>query len=70
MDTILKMNGSTKSAREETGGVFSGHQIYSRLEDKSAMTWSLFLRHMKVLASDQLNCLTVVQYGIGLMICR
>lgn len=65
MATILTMNGNTKTARVEHGGIFSGHQIYARLEDKSTMTWSLFLRHLKVLASEQLNCLTVVKRGIG-----
>ena len=54
------MVGMTRSASEETSGVFSGQQVYSRLEDKSSITWSLFLRHMKVLCSEQLDCLTVV----------
>ena len=70
MATILSMNGMTKSARVEKGGVFSGHQIYARLEDKSAMTLSLFLRHLKVLSSDQLSCLTVVNRGIEDMMNR
>ncbi|KAK8796418.1 hypothetical protein WA588_000553 [Blastocystis sp. NMH] len=60
METIFGMVGMTRSASEETSGVFSGQQVYSRLEDKSSITWSLFLRHLKVLCSEQLNCLTVV----------
>ena len=60
METIFGMVGMTRSASEETSGIFSGQQVYSRLEDKSSITWSLFLRHLKVLCSEQLNCLTVV----------
>ena len=66
METIFGMVGMTRSASEETSGVFSGQQVYSRLEDKSSITWSLFLRHLKVLCSGQLNCLTVVGVWRGL----
>ena len=58
MSAIFNKYGYARTAHSNAVTVFSGRDVYTTLSDKT--TWSIFLKHMAVLSSDRIRCLSVV----------
>lgn len=58
LKAIFNAYGYTRNAHTNSATVFSGRDVFSGFSEST--TWSIFLRHLNVLASDRAQCLTIV----------
>lgn len=58
LKAIFNAYGYTRNAHTNSTTVFSGRDVFSGFSEST--TWSIFLRHLNVLASDRAQCLTIV----------